>query len=111
MNDVSRDPGELRSAHEASSPKCLRKIVAYPIDLFCASPSARTEETVPVQNGGSASVLSDLSITQRDAVYRLSPMPTADSAGVTGLEVAAGPRCPSMMRWKSRLPVVRSCLT
>jgi hypothetical protein len=28
--------------------------------LFCAPPPARTEETVPVQNGGSARSLPDL---------------------------------------------------
>jgi hypothetical protein len=38
------------------------------------------------------------SITQRDAIHRLSPMPTADSAGVTGLEVAAGHGCLVMRR-------------
>jgi hypothetical protein len=36
--------------------------------------------------------------TQRDAIHRLSPMPTADSAGVTGLEVAAGHGCLVMRR-------------
>jgi hypothetical protein len=40
----------------------------------------------------------DFLITQGDAVHRPSPMPSADSADVTGLEVAAGYRCTSMMR-------------
>jgi nitrite reductase/ring-hydroxylating ferredoxin subunit len=45
---------------------------------FCAPRTDPTKEAVPLQNGGSASVLPDVPVTHRNAVDRRSPMPISD---------------------------------
>jgi hypothetical protein len=60
-------------------------------------------------DGGSAGVIPDLAVAQRDPVDRCSPMPAADSALRDRPEVAAGPGARRLCEGASRSQVARSC--
>ena len=79
---------------------------------FCSPPLAIAEQRDGLQIGGSVRVLPGLPVTQRDAVCQRSRFPPLTRRGVTGPQVAVGPKCLSTMAERTSRPLVaKSCLT
>jgi hypothetical protein len=90
--------------HHARDPCSQTDPICAPELMDAAVPAAAT-------NGGSTRGLPGIHVTRRDAVDRCARCRQQARRGVAGLKVAAGPKCPPMMRANVPAAGARSCLT